>query len=112
MNPEPRAESDRLTYWRRRLAPLRVGAEPIEAQLGRRFLALVLITAVFTGVGLMILAIFSAFGRVDVGLKVAGLIAVAPTAWSWLDHVLLRRRVAAYLRERPGGETPTTPPPG
>ncbi len=94
---------DREAYWRGKLGAIRIGAEPVEAQLRRRFLAMLVITGLTAMIGLMLLAIFVAFGRSDVGLRVAGVVILPATLWFWLDYWTLRGRVNAYRRERDGG---------
>ncbi len=104
-------EAATLAGWRRQLAPLRLGSEPIERQLGRKLMALTVMTLVFAGIGSLILGIFALFGRADVGATVAFLVAVLPTAWSWVDFAQLRSRVRSYRLAYPAGGD-VEPPPG
>lgn len=58
-----------------------------------------MLSGVLLGLSLIFLALFTAFGRPDVGAWLV-LILLAPiAAIAWLDDALLRRRVAAYLRD-------------
>ena len=95
-------DADREAYWRGKLGAIRIGAEPVEAQMRRRFLAMIVITGLTAMIGLMLLSIFVAFGRTDVGLRVAGVVILPATFWFWLDYLTLRGRVNAYRRERDG----------
>lgn len=61
-------------------------------------------------IGLMILAIFAAFGRADIGLKVFGVECVPATILCWLDLYSLRNRAMAYLRERAETTADDAPP--
>jgi hypothetical protein len=103
-------ETDREAYWRRKLRRLRIGAEPIEAQLDRQFRATVVLTAIPGVIGSMILAIFSAFGRPDVGLAVAGVLLLPVVVLAWLDYGVLRARASSYLRETTTRENTDAPP--
>ena len=93
-------DAAREAYWRQKLRPIHLGAEPVEAQLAIKRGGMVVISGLTVFVGLLVLAIFGAFGRADVGLRIFGLIVVPATAWFWLDYGTLRRRASAYLRER------------
>ena len=101
---------DREAYWRRRLRRIRFDAEPIGEQLARQFRVTVALTAIPGGVGLMILAIFAAFGRVDVGSAVVGVLVLRPgVGLAWLDYAVLRARVLSYLQERAAHKNSETP---
>ena len=114
-------DPSREAYWRGKLRSIRLGAEPVEVQLRRRFLAMIVISGLTAMIGLILLAILGAFGRVDIGLRMFGLVFLPATSWFWLDYALLRRRASAYLREQAGvpndptaeGDRPitTSPPP-
>jgi hypothetical protein len=104
--------NDRLTYWRRRLGRIRLGAEPVEEQLARYLRVNWMLTAVLGIVATMFVALFTAFRRPDIGLVLAGVLFLPVAALAWLDHALLRWRVGRYLREvrahspRSNGPTP------
>jgi hypothetical protein len=102
----------RLAYWRRRLGRVRLGAEPVEEQLARYRRVTWMLTAIPLALSLMFIGLFAAFQRPDVGAVLALVLFAPLVAVAWLDHVLLSRRVAAYLRElhdhqaRLGARTP------
>lgn len=107
----------RLRYWRVKLGRLRLGVEPIDDQLARYHRATLLLTAIPAGIGLMFVALFSAFGRPDVGLVVAAVLFLPVVALAWLDYAVLRSRASGYLRdlrehESRRGPTPTKTPGG
>ena len=58
----------RQNQWRRKLGRLRLGVEPIEEQVARYHGVTVVLTVVSSALGLMFLALFSVFGRPDIGL--------------------------------------------
>jgi fumarate reductase subunit D len=93
-------DASREAYWERKLRPIRLGAEPVEFQLAQQFRGRVMVMALVLLIGLIILAIFTGFGRVDIGLQLFGVEFVPATVLSWLDHSSLRNRALAYLRER------------
>jgi uncharacterized BrkB/YihY/UPF0761 family membrane protein len=95
-------DAAREAYWRKKLRPIHLGAESVEAQLAVKLGGMVVISGLTVFVGLFILAIFASFGRADVGLRIFGVVVVPATVWFWLDYWTLRRRARAYLRERDG----------
>jgi len=101
---------DREAFWRRKLSRLRFGAEPIEEQMARQFRVTVALTAIPSGIGLMILAIFAAFGRPDVGAVVVGVLLGPVVALAWLDYAVLRARASTYLEEWAEHEKADVPP--
>ncbi len=103
-------DANRAAYWRRRLRPLRLDAEPIDRQLARRSGALAMLSGISAIIGLMFLAIFASFGRPDVGAGVVGVLLVPVVAWSWLDFVVLQARAFSYLEERAAHESGDDPP--
>ena len=103
MNPDP-SPSDprwelRLQYWRRRLGRVRLGVEPVEEQVAKYRRATWMLSAVVLGLALIFLALFTAFGRPDVGAVLVLVLLVPVGGFAWIDDALLRRRVAAYLRD-------------
>ena len=90
---------DREAYWHRKLRRIRFGAEPISEQVARQFRVTVALTGVASGIGFLFLAIFAAFGRPDVGAVVVGVLVVPVVGLAWLDYLVERARVSAYLRE-------------
>ncbi len=97
--PPPSSQAD----WVRRLAPLILDGEPLEAQLGRRFGASVVATGLFLSLQLFFLVLFAGFGRWEVGFVIA--VSLGPIeAWIWRGYFRLRRSVAEYrLAHRAGG---------
>jgi hypothetical protein len=90
----------RQRYWRHKLGRLRLGAEPLEDQLARYRRVTWMLTAVPLGIGLMFVALFTAFGRPDVGLVLASILLMPIVLIAWLDDGLLRSRARRYARER------------
>jgi hypothetical protein len=103
-------DPSREVYWRKKLHPIRPGAEPVEFQLSQRFYGMVVISALTLAIGLIALAIFAGFGRPDLGLGFVGLLFVPEIAWFWLDYAVLRHRASAYLRERAESANDADPP--
>ena len=89
----------RETYWRRKLGRLRLGVEPIEDQLARYRRVTWALTAVPSLVGAMILAIFTAFGRPDIGLKFVAIILLPIVLGAWWDYSRMSARARRYRRE-------------
>ncbi|GAC1448526.1 MAG: hypothetical protein NVSMB9_31810 [Isosphaeraceae bacterium] len=89
----------RLIYWRRKLGRIRLGVEPVEEQLAKYRRVTLLLSAIPLGIGLIILALFSAFRRPDVGLVVDLFLILPIVALAWIDHAVLRFRVLRYLKE-------------
>jgi hypothetical protein len=97
----------RESYWRRKLGRLRLGVEPIEEQLARYRRVTWALTIVPSILGLMFLALFTAFGRPDIGLITVAVVLLPIVLGAWWDHARMARRArryqqeaAAYLRER------------
>lgn len=89
----------RLMFWQRKLGRIRLGVEPVEEQVARYRRVTWMLTALSAGVALMIVALFTAFGRPDVGMIVAVFMFVPVVVIAWIDHGLLRLRVARFARE-------------
>jgi hypothetical protein len=90
----------RENHWRRKLGRLRLGVEPIEEQLARYRRVTWALTAVPSVVGLMFIALFTVFGRTDIGLIFVAIVLLPIVAGAWIDHALLARRARCYLAER------------
>jgi len=88
----------RQAEWTRKLRPIHLGAEPVDAQLGQRLGAVGIASVLFSGLMIFFLAIFAGFGRWEIGLMLDGLIAPA-LGWIWWGYFRLRRSVASYRRE-------------
>ncbi len=89
----------RQRYWARKLGRIRLGAEPVEEQLAKYRRVTLMLTAVPFGVALMFFALFSAFGRPDVGLILSAVLLLPIVTIAWLDFSLLYHRVHAYMHE-------------
>ena len=90
----------RRRRWARKLGRLRLGVEPLAVQLARYRRVTWGLTAVCSGIGLLFLALFAAFGRPGVGLILAAILLGPIVALAWLDYARLSWRAAAYERER------------
>lgn len=107
--PDP-SWSERERYWRRRLGRLRLGVEPLSVQLERYRQVTWMLTAVPLVIGLMFLALFTAFRRPDVALWIIGLLLVPIVALAWLDFVRLRVAARAYEKEKAEFDQRSAPP--
>lgn len=94
----------RMIFWQRKLGRVRLGVEPVEEQVNRYQRVTWVLTALSACVALMIVALFSAFRRPDVGIIVAIIMFVPVVTTAWIDHGLLRLRVARFARERTAHE--------
>ncbi len=86
--------------WACKLGRLRLGVEPVEEQLTRyrrTTWVLVIIPAV---IALMFLALFTVFGRPDIGLVVILILFLPMILLAWMDYTRLKWRAAAYLADR------------
>ena len=89
----------RQRYWSKKLGRIRLGAEPVLVQLEKYRRVTIGLTVVPFCVGLMFVALFSAFGRPDVGLILASVLFVPVVAIAWIDFAVLSNRVKGYMRE-------------
>jgi hypothetical protein len=89
----------RERYWKNKLGRIRLGAEPVEQQLDKYRRVTWMLSVLPLGLGLFIVALFTAFRRPDVGVILAAILFVPVVSIAWLDFVRLRARVRAYLRE-------------
>lgn len=90
----------RTAYWRVRLGRLRLGVEPLELQLDRYYKLTWALTMVPLAIGLIIVAILTAFGAPLVGLITAGVLFMPVVAGAWLGYRRMSRAASEYLRER------------
>ena len=90
----------RQRYWSRKLGRLRLGVEPLVDQLARYRRVTWMLTAVPLAIGLMIVGLFTAFERPDVGLVLASILFLPVILIAWVDYGVLRLRVGRYTRER------------
>jgi len=86
--------------WQRKLGRLRLGAEPLDEQLAKYRRVTWALTVVPLVIGLMFLALFSAFWRPDVGALIAAVLVLPIVVIAWRDFGRLKRQAADYLRER------------
>jgi hypothetical protein len=98
----PLTESDWLArerHWERRLSRLRLD-EPLDAQLARFRQVTWVLTAIPCGMGLIIVAIFTAFWWPLMGLLIACVLVLPIVGLAWTDYLRLVRLAAEYQRER------------
>lgn len=94
-----RLTTERERYWRRRLGRIRLGVEPVDEQL-TKYRRVTLTLSVVPGlIGLIIVTLFGAFGRPDVGLGLVLVVLGPMVGLAWLDYWKMARNVAAYRRE-------------
>jgi hypothetical protein len=96
------AALEREKRWRKKLRRLRFGAEPLEVQVEKYRRTTIALTVVPSFIGLMVLAIFTAFRRPDIGLVAVLVIFMPMISLAWFDFWLLARRVEHYQREKAG----------
>jgi hypothetical protein len=104
MTPERRRE------WSSKLGRFLMNPESLEVQLAASKRVVAAMTGVVAVIASIIVAIFTAFGRVDIGLVVVGFILLPIVASAWMGQLRRSRNVAAYLREL-GQERATTASP-
>jgi hypothetical protein len=85
--------------WRRKLGRLRLGVEPLDEQLARYRRVTWALTAVPAIIAVMFLALFTAFGRPDIGVVVVAILFGPMIVFSWLGFKKLERRANGYLDE-------------
>lgn len=90
---------ERRIKWGRKLGRLRLGVEPLDAQLDRHRRVTSVMSAVSGAIGLLFIALFSAFGRPDVGLIFVAVFLLPIIIFSWAGYLLLARRAHAFERE-------------
>ncbi len=101
--PKPSLDADwqmRERYWSRKLGRIRLGAEPIEDQLAKYRRVTWMLTAVPLLLAAVIVGLFTAFRRPDVGGVLALVLFLPVFVVAWIDFGLLRLRANRYLRER------------
>jgi hypothetical protein len=89
----------RQGYWRRNLGRLRLGVEPIEEQLARYRRVTWTLTAVPSILGLFFLALFTVFGRPDIGLVLVAILLLPIVLGAWWDYAMMARRARRYRQE-------------
>ena len=83
--------------WACRLGRLRLGVEPLEEQLTRYRRTTWALPGI---IALMFLALFTVFGRPDIGFIVTLILFLPMVLFAWLGYAKLKRRAAAYLADR------------
>lgn len=91
---------DRQRYWARKLGRLKLGVEPLDEQLSKLRRVTWVLTLVPAGIALIFLAIFTAFGRPDIGLILIAVILGPVVLVAWLDYARLARLARRYQSER------------
>jgi hypothetical protein len=89
----------REAWWRRKLGRLRLGVEPLQEQVARYRRVTWALTVVPTALAVAFIALFSAFGRPDIGLVLSAVLLVPIVLLAWIDQALLARRARRYLAE-------------
>ena len=96
---------ERDRYWRTRLGRLRLGAEPLAAQLERQRRVTWAMTAVSAVIAAMFVTLFTAFRAPLIGLVIASAILGPIVALAWLDFRKLARILAEYEADRQAGDS-------
>src|SRR5262249_1584834 len=111
--PEPGNDDtweSREQYWKRKLGRLRLGGEPLEEQLALYRRATLVLTDICAVLALFFIGLFAAFRRPDIGAILALVLLGPIVALAWLDHGLLARKAARFLREQQEYQKRTTTP--
>mgnify|MGYP001070009293 CR=1 FL=1 len=90
---------ERRIAWGRRLGRLRLGVEPLDVQLTRYRRMTWGLTAVTGTIGAMFVALFSAFGRPDVGLILVAILLLPVIVFGWIGYLRLARGARGFERE-------------
>jgi hypothetical protein len=90
---------EREAWWRRKLGRLRLGVEPLEEQVARYRRVTWALTVVPGVLAIMFIALFTAFGRPDIGLVLIAILLVPIVLFAWLDQARLAWRAHRYLAE-------------
>jgi len=102
MTTEPDLEArwrKREEWWRRKLGRLRLGVEPLEEQLARYRRVTWALTVVPGILAILFIALFTAFGRPDIGLILVATLLAPIMLVAWVDHAILAQRARRYLAE-------------
>jgi hypothetical protein len=102
MTTEPDVEvrwRERDAWWRRKLGRLRLEAEPLEEQVARYRRVTWALTVVPAILAIMFVALFTAFGRPEIGLVLVAILLVPIVLVAWLDQAILAHRARRYLAE-------------
>ncbi len=102
MTTEPDLETrwrEREAWWRRKLGRLRLGVEPLDEQVARYRRVTWALTVVPAILAIMFVALFTAFGRPDIGLVLVVILLMPIVLGAWLNQALLAHRARRYLAE-------------
>jgi hypothetical protein len=102
MTTDPDVEArwrQREAWWRRKLGRLRLGVEPLEEQVARYRRVTWALTVVPAILGTMFIALFTAFGRADIGIILSAILLFPIVLVAWLEQALLASRAHRYLAE-------------
>lgn len=80
------------------LGRLRLGVEPLEAQLARVRRVTWALTGLIAALSLFFLGLFTAFGRPDVGSGFVAVVLGPIVGFAWYDDATLHRNARRYLR--------------
>ena len=92
--------SVRERKWAHRLGRLRLGVEPLEEQLTRLRRTTWVLSIVPGFIALIVLTLFTAFARPDIGLVVILILFAPMIVFPWVGYARLKRRTAAYHADR------------
>jgi hypothetical protein len=86
--------------WACRLGRLRLGVEPLEEQLTRLRRTTWALAIVPSIIALIVLTLFTVFGRPDIGSVVILILFAPMILFPWVGYARLKRRAAEYLADR------------
>jgi hypothetical protein len=89
----------REAWWRKKLGRLRLGVEPLAEQVTRYRRVTWALTVVPSILAIMFVALFTAFGRPDIGVVLCTIVLAPIVLFAWIDQVRLARRARRYLAE-------------
>ena len=90
---------DRLRHWSHHLGRLRLGVEPLDVQVAKYRRTAIALTIVPAVIGLLFLALFTAFERPDIGFLLAAIVIIPIAGPVWFGQAKLSRHAAAFERE-------------
>jgi hypothetical protein len=91
---------ERERQWRVALGRIKIGVEPIGEQVEKYRLVTWMITALAAGIGLMFVALFSAFRHPMIGLTVAVVLFGPLILSAWIGFLRLKAKAARYVLEK------------
>jgi ABC-type transport system involved in cytochrome bd biosynthesis fused ATPase/permease subunit len=90
----------RQRKWARRLGRLRLGVEPLDEQLTRLRRTTWALAIIPSFIALIVLTLFTVFGRLDIGLVVILILFAPMILFPWVGYARLKRRAEEYLADR------------